>query len=134
LYDPAAVGDPAAPADLLLPMPCGGTMAFQRVTVPVDIADPLDDRRIRVGQSQADSGFADYLRSDYIRGAFTDDEEAVSFYYIGRYELTAGQHASLSGDCAEPSRRDRLAQGGLSWFDAVAFSQSYSEWLLANAR
>ena len=32
-YDPAADG---APADLVLPMPCGGAMAFQKVSVPVE--------------------------------------------------------------------------------------------------
>ncbi|KRA53001.1 formylglycine-generating enzyme family protein [Devosia sp. Root635] len=134
LYDPAGAAETPVPADLVLPMPCGGAMAFQKVAVPVNIADPLDDRRIRVGQSQAESGFADYLRSEYIRGAFDDPAEGVSYYYIARYELTQGQYAALSGNCAEPSRRDRIAKGGLSWFDAVSLSQAYSEWLYAEAR
>ena len=48
LYDPAPEDEPA---DLVLPMPCGGAMAFQKVTVPVDAADPLADRRVRLGQT-----------------------------------------------------------------------------------
>lgn len=34
-YDPAAEAVPATPADLILPMPCGGAMAFQKVNVAV---------------------------------------------------------------------------------------------------
>ena len=51
-YDPAK----DAPADLLLPMPCGGQMAFQKVVVPLDASDPLADRRVRLGQSLASLG------------------------------------------------------------------------------
>lgn len=133
-YDPAAEAVPATPADLILPMPCGGAMAFQKVNVAVEAENPLDDRRIRVGQSQLETGYSDYLRSDYIRGPFVDLAEGDSYYYIARYELTVGQYLALTGTCQEPSRRDRLAQGGLSWFDAVHVSQLYSEWLIANAQ
>lgn len=133
-YDPAAQAMPAAPADFLLPLPCGGAMAFQKVNVAVEAENPLDDRRIRVGQSQLETGYSDYLRSDYIRGPFLDPAEGDSFYYIARYELTEGQYRALTGTCEEPSRGDRLAKGGLSWFEAVRVSQLYSEWLIANAQ
>ncbi len=132
LWDPAAEGE-AGPADLVLPMPCGAAMAFQRVDVPVDPANPLDDRQVRLGQSEEQTGYSDYLRVDYLRGAFTDPAQSLSYYYIARYELTEGQYRSLSGDCAEPTRKDRLARGGISWFEAVDISRRYSEWLLANA-
>lgn len=125
-YDP---GEPAA--DLVLPMPCGGAMAFQRVDVPVDAADPLSDRRVRFGQTGDETGYSDYLSPDYLRGSFTDAAGGTTFYYIARYELTQGQRRALQGDCAEPARADRLAQGGLSWFDAVALAQAYSQWLIA---
>lgn len=136
LYDPAVSAlEQSSPADLLLPMPCGGAMAFQRVVVPVNPHDPLDDRRIRLGQSQSESGFSDYLRSEYLRGAFLDVDEGASYYYIARYELTQGQYRALTeAECSEPSRRDRLARGGVSWFEAVTLSQKYSEWLLAEAK
>ncbi|MER2508082.1 MAG: SUMF1/EgtB/PvdO family nonheme iron enzyme [Amaricoccus sp.] len=128
-YDPGAG---TAPADLVLPMPCGGAMAFQRVGVPVDTADPLSDRRLRLGQSQEQTGYSDYLRPDYLRGSFSAADE--SFYYIARYELTEGQYRALNGDCAPPERKDRIAKGGLSWFEAVDLSRRYSEWLFADAR
>ncbi len=133
MYDPAAEADPAAPADLVLPMPCGGAMAFQRVDVPTAKGDPLDDARVRLGQSEAETGYSDYLHSEYLRGPFLDPDAAQSFYFIARYELTVGQYRALNGDCAAPGPPDRLAQGGLSWFEAVHLGEIYSEWLIANA-
>ncbi|AXQ95982.1 formylglycine-generating enzyme family protein (plasmid) [Cereibacter azotoformans] len=127
-YDPGAA---ERPADLILPMPCGGAMAFQKVVVPVEAADPLDDRRLRLGQSQPETGYSDYLRTEHLRGPFASDE--ATFYYIGRYEVTRAQQRALAFDCAPPGRMDRTAAAGLSWFDAVALSQRYSEWLLAEA-
>ena len=128
LYDPAE-----EPADLVLPMPCGGAMAFQKVTVPVDAADPLADRRVRLGQTLDRTGYSDYLRPAYLRGSFTDAESGTTHYYISRYEVTQGQYRALQGDCTEPSRPDRIAKGGLTWFDAVGVAQAYSEWLIANS-
>ncbi|MCE8420485.1 formylglycine-generating enzyme family protein [Rhodovulum sulfidophilum] len=129
-YDPAAG---TAPADLILPMPCGGAMAFQRVVVPVEADDPLADRRIRVGQSDPETGYSDYLRTAYLRGAFPGPAPGDSVYYIARYEMTRAQGRALTGDCSQPKRIDRTALGGLSWFRAVELSQRYSEWLLAEA-
>lgn len=128
--DPAAAA--GSPADLVLPMPCGAGMAFQRIEIPGDGANPLDDRRLRLGQSLDLTGYADYLRQEYLRGSFFA-ESGGTHYFIARYELTTGQARALRGDCSEPSRPDRLAQGELSWFDAVDLSRAYSEWLLAEA-
>lgn len=129
LTDPGAA---EAPADLTLPMPCGAAMAFQRVDVALDAADPLSDLRLRLGQSDEAKGYAEYLRPAWLRGGFQDSDSAT-YFFIARYELTQGQYRALRGDCAAPGRTDRLAQGGLSWFDAVQLSESYTEWLYANA-
>lgn len=129
LFDPAKGGEPA---DLILPMPCGGAMAFQKVVVPVDAADPLADRRVRLGQTQDRTGYSDYLRPEFLRGAFEDAVSGTTHYYIARYEMTRGQYRALQGDCTPTTRADRLAQGGLSWFQAVDASQRYSGWLLEN--
>ncbi|WP_412508267.1 formylglycine-generating enzyme family protein [Roseovarius sp. SYSU LYC5161] len=129
--------DPAGGADLVLPLPCGGGMAFQRISVPVEADDPIADRGFRMGQSGESTGFSDYLRPAFLRGAFTDDEgtgSGGSHYYIARYEMNAAQYRALAGDCAAPfTRRDRFAQGGLSWFEAVDLSRRMTEWLMANA-
>ena len=135
---PLEITDPGAQdgaaADLTLPLPCGGSMAFQRVLVPVEVSDPLDDRSFRMGQSDPSTGFSDYLRPVHLRGAFTDPESGGSYYYIARYEMTQGQYRALTGDCADGfGRKDRFAQGGFSWFDAVDVTRRMTEWLMANA-
>ncbi|MFT7596807.1 MAG: hypothetical protein ACI8R4_004149 [Paracoccaceae bacterium] len=133
---PVEYSDPAAetaPADLILPLPCGAAMAFQKVTVPVEAADPLADRRVRLGQSLDQTGYADYLRPAFLRGPFSDAETGTTHYYIARYELTQGQYRALRGDCTAPTRKDRLAQGGLSWFDAVDIARGLTTWLYTNA-
>ncbi|WP_425092554.1 formylglycine-generating enzyme family protein [Tropicimonas sp. S265A] len=134
LIDPGTVRVGAEPADLILPMPCGGGMAFQKIAVPVDLENPLDDRRFRVGQSEAQTGFSDYLRQAYLRGAFAEEDAGYSYYYIARYEVTVAQYRALTGDCEAPfGPRDSFAKGGLSWFDAVELTRAYTEWLLQNA-
>ena len=129
--------DPGAanygPADLMLPMPCGGSMAFQRVDVPSDQDSPLADRPLRLGAADQTSGYLDYFVRTYLRGAFTDGGSGNSFYYIGRYELTADQFAAIVGECREPSIRGRLPKLSLSWFDAVDATRRYSEWLRQEA-
>ena len=124
--------DPAGGADLILPLPCGGGIAFQRVRVPVDANNPIDDRPFRMGQSQENTGFSDYLMPAFLRGAFTTDEG--SHYFIARYELNVAQYRALTGDCDDPfTRKDRFAQGDLSWFDAVDLTRVMTEWLMQNA-
>ncbi|WP_425043970.1 formylglycine-generating enzyme family protein [Primorskyibacter sp. S87] len=131
---PVDLTDPGAeisPSDLVLPMPCGAAMAFQKVEVPPEGEGPLADRRLRLGQSLDQTGYSDYLRSSFLRGAFGQGE--TSHFYIARYELTQGQYRALGGDCTTPTRADRLAKGGLSWHEAVEVARIYTQWLLANA-
>ncbi|MFK7744480.1 MAG: formylglycine-generating enzyme family protein [Roseobacter sp.] len=124
--------DPAGGADLVLPLPCGGGMAFQRIGVPVDVSDPIDDRPFRIGQSQEATGFSDYLTPAFLRGAFTTDEG--SHFYIARYEMNVAQFRALTGECSAPfTRKDRFAQGDLSWFQAVDLTRVMTEWLMQNA-
>lgn len=125
--------DPAGGADLVLPMPCGGAMAFQRIATPVDPTDPLDDRRVRLGGTDPATGAVDYLQPGYLRGGFSDQASGAVFYYLARYELTEAQAAALTGDCAPPTVRTTLPRVGLSWFDAVDLGRRYTEWLGANA-
>ena len=134
LIDPAAK-DPQQAADLLLPMPCGGAMAFQRIDVPVAVDRPLSDRAFRMGQSDAQTAFSDYLKPTYLRGPFNDPETGVSFYFIARYELNEAQFRAINGDCATEFKPiEGRAKGGMSWFDAISLSQRYTEWLMQNAQ
>lgn len=134
LVDPAG-RDPQQAADLILPMPCGGGMGFQRVDVPVDIAQAISDRAFRMGQSDTDTGFSDYLQPTHLRGAFEDSAAGTSFFYMARYELNQAQYRAIKGDCDAPFKPiEARAKGGLSWFDAVDLGRSYTEWLMENAR
>ena len=125
--------DPAGGADLVLPMPCGGAMAFQKIVTPVAPDDPLDDRRLRLGAGQPETGYADFLRQAFLRGAFNDPATGDSAFYMARYELTQHQAQALRGDCPTADLRGTLPETGLSWFDAMDLTRRYSEWLRANA-
>lgn len=125
--------DPAGNADLLLPLPCGGAMAFQRVDTPVPAGDPTADRTVQLGLATTDSGYADYLRRAFIRGGFSGEGSAAAHYFIGRYELTRDQLAALRGPCPKPSPRGAVPAASLSWFDAVEAARAMTEWLRAEA-
>ena len=135
MTDPAALAaqDPRA-ADLMLPLPCNGEMAFQRVVTPVQTDNPLSDRRVRLGDPDPATGYSDYLRTTYLRGPFRDPATDDAQYWIGRYEVTQDQAAALRGDCPDaPTIRGRIPQTGLSQLDAMLLARDYSRWLLANA-
>ena len=125
--------DRSGNADLVLPLPCGGAMAFQRVDTPVPGGDPASDRPVQMGLASSEAGYVDYLRRAFIRGGFSDPEDASAFYYIGRYELTRDQHAALLGNCPRPSLVGTIPASGLSWFDAVDAARRMTEWLRQNA-
>ncbi len=120
-------------ADLVLPLPCGGAMAFQRVDTPVPGGNPASDRPVQMGLATSEAGYVDYLRRAFIRGGFSNPEDASAFYYIARYELTRDQHAALLGNCSRPSLAGTVPASGLSWFDAVDAARRMTEWLRQNA-
>lgn len=66
LWDPGA--EVYGPADLILPLPCGAAMAFQKVLVPVAFGDPLEDHRIRLGQSLSKRWFCRLSVFDFPAG------------------------------------------------------------------
>ncbi len=130
-HDPAA--EDGEPADLILPLPCGGGMAFQKIEVPADPGNPLSDRPLRLGTSDPESGYLDYFVRTHLRGPFEDQETGNTHYYLARYELTRDQFAAIGGDCGEPSVRGRTPKSDLSWFDAVDLARAYTVWLRENA-
>ncbi|UEM20661.1 formylglycine-generating enzyme family protein [Skermanella mucosa] len=128
LYNPA----PAA-GDLVLPMPCGGAMAFRPVVVPAK--DLLDDRRIAVGGTEDAVGYKENQRADFIAGGFSDPKEkGKRTYYIGKYEVTRAQLASVGAECPAPDGDSRLPAVSVTWREVSDFADAYTVWLLANAR
>ncbi len=124
--------DPAAPApgQIDLPLPCNGRIAFVEVVTPVVVGTALSDRSVWLGSPDEERGYIENFRKSYLRGGFTG--EGRTFYYLAKYELTRDQWAAvMDPECPVPSRGGMRPFGGASWFDAIAFTRRYSEWLLA---
>ncbi|MDX5377624.1 MAG: formylglycine-generating enzyme family protein [Halomonas sp.] len=128
VYNPSPLED-----DVILPMPCGGAMAFRQVHVPAGA--PLDDYPVRVGQDGTGWGYVEQSRPAFISGSFSSDEGTPSRYYLmAKYELTDLQYeALLTEECPSPSNRKRLPKVGLSWFDAMQLGDAYNLWLREQA-
>ncbi|MEO3471720.1 SUMF1/EgtB/PvdO family nonheme iron enzyme [Roseomonas sp. CAU 1739] len=123
----------AADGDLLLPMPCGGAMAFRPIETPTG-AGALEDRQVTLGTTDPAGGVAEFARREAVAGPFTQQGRDVAVYWLGKYEVTRDQYAAVMEErCPTASAAGRLPAATLSWFDAVSFSQRYTTWLLRNA-
>ena len=124
----------AADGDLVLPMPCGGAMAFRAVETPAG-PGALDDRPVTLGTADPAGGVAEFARRQAVSGPFAVEGRDGGTYWIGKYEVTRDQYAAVMEErCPTPSANGRLPAASLSWFDAVAFGQRYTTWLLRNAQ
>ena len=133
-FDPAAEKAGERRADLILPMPCGGAMAFQKIVVPVSPDEPISDIHLRLGSSEQETGYRENSVSSYLRGPFNDIETGNTHYFIGRYELSRDQFSAINSDCQPASNAGRVVKNGLGWFEAVDLSRKYTEWLFREAR
>ena len=120
-----------AEGDLVLPMPCGGSMTFRRVETPTD--GPLDDRRVLLGASNEERGYAEGPVFADVAGGFYDADGGGRHYWIGKYEVTEAQAAALAGDCTAMNPGLRLPATEVTWSDAIALADAYTGWLMANA-
>lgn len=120
-------------ADLVLPLPCGGGMAFGPVDVPAGNG-PLDDRGVTLGIADSSLGFNEYLRLGFLAAPFPGPA-AGRRYYIGKYHVTRDQFGAISGaTCQPPTLPGRVPQTQISWQEAANAAATWSAWLLANAR
>ncbi len=139
--------------DLLLPMPCNASMAFKAVGVQAE--GFLWDLETQFGCDNCDRQERDYYERRYpvaLSGPFSPADlpsqwqgklpkagaGGYYFYLIGKYELSNFQwKAVMEGWCpsqsAPLSAEDSLPKTKISWFDAVNFAKTYTEWLLKNA-
>lgn len=121
-----------AKGDVVLPMPCSGSMVFRQVSVPS--VDTLDDRRIQLGGNEPRYAYAENARQEYIGGGFTDNKVKNQRYYLmAKYELTQLQFDALSGNCPEVDPEGQMPKAGVTWSEAVYFAGRYGEWLAKNA-
>ena len=92
------------PDDLVLPLPCGGAMAFRPVPTPV-AQGALADRQAVLGQPDPETNYSEYLRQAHILGPFPGPlPDAPPRYYLGKYEVTRDQYATATAEsCPTPS-------------------------------
>lgn len=125
-----------AEGDLALPMPCGGKMMFRRIDTFVGNSNWLSDQQIRMGSPDEARASSEDLRFGRLVGGFSEDGKPERrFYYIGKYEVSLAQYDAVMGKgCEAKGTEGALPKEDAGWFDAVIFTQRYTEWLLKNAR
>lgn len=139
--------------DVILPMPCGGEMAFKVVGVQTE--GYLWDLESNFGCDSCERQGQDYYDRRYsvaVSGPFAASDlptawrdklsEASAgqyhYYLIGKYEVTNHQwELVMAGGCpaekAALTTEDARPKTNISWFEAVDFSRQYTEWLLKNS-
>ena len=119
--------------DVVLPMPCEGSMVFRKVFIPV--AGPLDDYPINIGQDGAEYGYVEQTRPTFIAGSFTGAKNDKSRYYLmAKYEMSQLQYAALTeATCPTAATKMRLPQTAVSWVQAIDAADKYNLWLRKNA-
>ena len=128
LYNPKP-----AKQDVLLPMPCGGAMAFCKVET--EAVGALGDQEVWLGDSDFQAGYSQNLLKSYVAGSFSSDARNRRYFLLGKYEVTELQYrAAMDPECPTAGSDSRLPKNRLNWYDAVEFTQRYSLWLLSHAK
>lgn len=128
-YDPRPADKADKTNELLLPLPCGGAMVFRRIEVG-GAEGILGEQEVELGSPNENDAPMDYRHTTHIAGGFGGDGQR--FYYLGKYEVTDLQYRAVMGECPQ-ERTGRIPAVGVSWHDAVAFTQRYTEWLYEKA-
>jgi formylglycine-generating enzyme required for sulfatase activity len=136
----------ALPEELVLPMPCGRRMVFRKVEVV--LGDALDSQAASFGNPDAADPYQKSITGPWrgaVAGSFAAQSNGVgrSYYYIGKYEVTAPQMSVFingafnSGKCGDVEKFSQAVDGtnvlpavGVSYPDAIAFADQYSRWLI----
>lgn len=145
--------------DILLPMPCGLSLALRGISVPQGAL--IRDKTFAMGISNSqDSERQIYERQfpGYIAAPFTQRDlprswipklsssrkSTDSWYFIGKYEISRLQWAAVMDtlDANGEENREacprnitaefRLPITGISWFEAQEFLNKYNAWLVKN--
>lgn len=119
---------------LVLPMPKGLKMEFVPVCVNSN-SGLFDWKTIKLGDPSG--GFKEYPTTMAIGGSFPieQDGKKVWCYYLGKYELSQKQYASLmTPDKPMAQTKKNYPVIDISWFDALEFSNKYNQWLFSHAK
>lgn len=141
------------PEEVVLPMPCDRRMVFRKVRL--QLSNALDFETVAFGDPDASDLYRKAVTGPWrgaVAGSFPgqDDGAGESFYYIGKYEVTAPQWAVYAGGALDKPGEDGgaacdaartaaaavegaqvLPATGISWADAGAFADRYTRWLIA---
>lgn len=131
-WDPKFFNPKPAEDDVILSMPCEGSMVFRKVHVPLD--KPLDDLKVMLGSESGDLRYLEQAHFAFIAGSFTTDKPAPGRYYLmAKYEITELQYQTVVADvCPKPAMKLMTPQVSVSWFEAMQFSDKYNVWLRKN--
>jgi len=130
-WDAATYNPKSADGDLVLPMPCGGAMAFRRIDTPAG-PGALDDRQIVLGQAEAETNYAEFVRPEAVLGPFGGGA-TPRHYFLGKYEVTLDQWSAVLTEGCAATGANVLPKTGIGWAEAVSFADRYTQWLYKNA-
>ena len=119
LFNPQPLAD-----DRVLPMPCGGAMAFRTLATATgpDGAPKVPGRDF----SAIDAPFRDQRGGSYL---------LIGKYEVGRLQIAAVSAYSNAAPCPSPDFGDgRLAASAIAWQEAAGFADDWTGWLLAEAQ
>jgi hypothetical protein len=126
LYNPAPIA-----GDVILTMPCGGSMVFRRIDVPG--TGILDDYQVKLGDPDADRAFSEYSHVDYIAAPFLGSG-ASRYFLLAKYEVTRLQYDAIASEnCPTANLIGRTPVTEVTWLESATFAAKYTDWLLANA-
>ncbi|MDY0883779.1 formylglycine-generating enzyme family protein [Dongia soli] len=127
LFNPAPISE-----DVILPMPCGGSMVFRKVQVPG--SGILDDYQVKLGDPDQALAFSEYAHPDYIAAPFSGAGSG-RYYLMAKYEISKLQYDAIMGtNCPAANLIGRSPVSDVTWLEAVEFAAKYTDWLLTNAR
>ncbi len=137
--------------DIVLPMPKGLSMTFRVVAVPShSLLRSLETTMGTTGTSAdeelsaTESGYRARLSAPFSdkdipeswKKSLPGDATGSFFYYlIAKYEVTRLQYRAVMEDEAKEltaGNGDSLPVSNISWYDAMAFTARYTDWLIAN--
>ncbi|WP_420024416.1 formylglycine-generating enzyme family protein (plasmid) [Cereibacter azotoformans] len=125
-----------AEGDLVLPMPCGGAMAFRPVATP-NADGAVGDVPVILGREDEDQPYLVGTRRSYVSGGFpgTGEPAAKAMFYMAKYEIAEAQYRAVTEGCPqkEPRRRDFLPVREVTKTELDAFAQAWTVWLMRNA-
>ena len=125
----------AAAADdqdtLTLKGPDNTSFVFKKVRVDGGTG-PLDGQIFKIGgDSEGSDGYKNPPTAVVIGGGFKDSQSR--YYYMGAYEITAGQYKAVTGENVK-SPGDDYPVTGISWFQAMNFIDKLNQYLYEHER